>query len=389
MKIIICDDDAKRRNRLSAFMHTSDEKFTLVEAESTDEVRRLLLNDYYDALIIDIVLPKRAGEPASAHNGIQLLSQICNGRKLHKPERIIAITGYLDDINSFRKLFSDFGVAVLEAKSYDSGWEQVLLSSILYTADSQVARSAPNLLDVVSVHGIRTYGEWQNKLRSLIAAMAPNVNYHTHKYGYFSTIAFMVPALREVEVQRLVLHLGNLLNQNRDKSIIVFSHSFGTFIATKALEELCRQGYRNVRRLVLSGSVLPSNYDWRYLISCDVEIINDCAQDDLVLWASEAFVLQTGMAGKCGFFGIENAKLTNRFIQGGHSEYFKNDSYMTEHWLPLLDNNKVAACFDLRKQRGILYQSVEGTVQALGKIKALLYALAFVIVLLIALRYFS
>jgi CheY-like chemotaxis protein len=389
MKIIICDDNVKRREKLIAFVQRSGSKFTVAEAESTDEVRRLLTNGYYDALVIDIVLPKRKDESPQAHNGIQLLNQICNGRKLHKPERIIAITGYLDDINSFRKLFSDFGVAVLEAREYDSGWEQVVLNGITYTADSQLARSSPNLLDVVSIHGIRTYGEWQNKLRSLISSSAPGIRYHTHKYGYFSVIAFMVPALRDVEVQRFVSHLGGLFNQARDRNFVIFSHSFGTFIAAKALEELCRQGYRNVRRLVLSGSVLPSDYDWRYLISCDVEIINDCAQDDLVLWASEALILQTGMAGKCGFFGIENAKLTNRFIRGGHSDYFTVEGYMAEHWIPLLDGNKVAACFDLRAQRSVLYESAEGVVKALGRVKALVYAFAFIILLLIVIRYFS
>jgi CheY-like chemotaxis protein len=383
MKIIVCDDNLVRRSRLVAFLSNSDiaKSLNVVVAGCADEVVRLLTTDYYDALVLDIVIPKRANENPLAYNGSQLLTQICRGRRLQKPERLIAITGYLDDIQEYRKSFADFGVAVVEAKDFQGGWEQVVLDSMSYTVESQTFRSLPRSLNVVTVHGIRTYGEWQRKFRDLVAASGTGVSFHTHKYGYFSALAFLVPSWRRIEVDRLVSQLVSVFNKSQEARFAVFCHSFGTFLVAHALEELCRQGYRNVQRLILSGSVLNSDYDWRFLISCGVEVINDCAQDDLVLWASEAIVLQTGMAGKVGFYGIENQQLTNRFIRGGHSEYFRGSDFMRDKWVPLLDVAVKPESFDERVSRGVLYESMEGLIRGLGRIKKYVYVVLFLLIL--------
>lgn len=375
MKIIVCDDDDIRRKTLVKYLSNSElgGKLKISEAICADEVSTYLTDDYFDALVLDIVIPKRDSETALASNGSTLVRNIYRSARLKKPERIIGLTGYLDDIHQYRGELAAFGVAVIEAKGYSSGWEKSVLENLAYTDVSQGNRIGSTLLDVITVHGIRTYGEWQDRLKVMINTEDNRVNLHNHKYGYFSTYAFVIPYFRKLEINRLVMHLQNVFTNNPDSQFVIFSHSFGTFVTTYALKELYLQGYRNVKRLVLSGSVLPSNHDWRFLTSYGVEIVNDCAQDDLILWMSEAFVLGTGMAGKIGFLGIQNRQLTSRFSRGGHSSYFKGDEYMRANWLPLLHVDKPAKEFDVRIARGPLYHGVEGIVRVLGRVKLFVY----------------
>lgn len=58
---------------------------------------------------------------------------------------------------------------------------------------------------VVTVHGIRTFGGWQERLEALLTQDRSNqsgtqvVNY---RYGYFSVLAFLIPPLRLLVVRR-------------------------------------------------------------------------------------------------------------------------------------------------------------------------------------------
>ena len=50
---------------------------------------------------------------------------------------------------------------------------------------------------VVTVHGIRTFGGWQEKLEGLLASRdserSEKVEVYNYKYGYFSVLAFVFP----------------------------------------------------------------------------------------------------------------------------------------------------------------------------------------------------
>jgi hypothetical protein len=45
--------------------------------------------------------------------------------------------------------------------------------------------------------------------------------------------------------------------------------------------------------------------------------------DDKILFLSEALVPNTGMAGRIGFYGLNNNRFVNRYFKGGHSHYFE------------------------------------------------------------------
>ena len=55
---------------------------------------------------------------------------------------------------------------------------------------------------VVTVHGIRTYGHWQEALGQLVESHDSTTETVHYQFGYFSAIAFLVPFVRDLVVRR-------------------------------------------------------------------------------------------------------------------------------------------------------------------------------------------
>src|SRR5882762_4353579 len=46
---------------------------------------------------------------------------------------------------------------------------------------------------IVTIHGIRTFGHWQERLEALVSTDSnSDVEFANYKYGYFSIIAFII-----------------------------------------------------------------------------------------------------------------------------------------------------------------------------------------------------
>src|SRR5262245_34373915 len=201
---------------------------------------------------------------------------------------------------------------------------------------------------VVTVHGIRTYGEWSARLSRLLRAeeaMIDVVNYH---YGYFSLIAFLLPPLRWLATWRFRQVLRSEVRREAWDRIDIVAHSFGTHLAAWALAGLSPGERCKINTLVLCGSVLRSRFRWDRLIPQRVErLVNDCAINDWALVVSQLLVFLTGMAGRAGFNGALSRRFQNRYFKGGHSSFF-DDELMKLRWIPLLTTSADVVSFDER-----------------------------------------
>ncbi|HEY3441361.1 MAG TPA: hypothetical protein VGK29_11435 [Paludibaculum sp.] len=197
---------------------------------------------------------------------------------------------------------------------------------------------------VITAHGIRTFGEWQERLETIVALAESDITFLHYKYGVFSALAFIVPFLRGTETRRFARYLEAFAAEHPGARIDIVAHSFGTEIAAKALKLLASNCPR-IHTLILAGSVLPVTFPWYELQQAQnarMRVVNDCGTSDFVLIATQIVVLGTGMAGNVGFNGlIANGVMVNRYHRFGHSGYFKknrraSNEFMAEHWLPLL-----------------------------------------------------
>ncbi len=195
---------------------------------------------------------------------------------------------------------------------------------------------------VVTVHGIRTFGQWQDRLEALVRAGDGRVHVENYRYGYFSCVAFMIPPLRWIVTRRFRAALVRTCGERAWERTDLVGHSFGTHLVGWGLHGIERGSRPRVHTIVLAGSVLKPTFPWQDLTEdCVGRVVNDCGTRDRVLVLNQAVVLFTGMAGRVGFAGMSDERFRNRFFAVGHSGYFlaggkPSDDFMRTWWVPLL-----------------------------------------------------
>jgi pimeloyl-ACP methyl ester carboxylesterase len=239
---------------------------------------------------------------------------------------------------------------------------------------------------VITVHGIRTFGAWQERLEALVRPVDPSIAFKHYKYGYFSVLAFLVPFLRSLVTNRFARDFSAFASQNPGARIDIVAHSFGTYIAAHALKKL-KSNTPLVHTLILSGSVLKTNFPWYKLLTQTQivgRVINDCGTKDLVLVLTLIVVLGSGMAGRIGFIGFhDNTKLIDRYHAIGHRGYFchngrVSDDFMKTFWLPLLTRDTLASPGQIQRSRFTTF-----LVNNAEPLKLLLFASPFIILILV------
>jgi hypothetical protein len=206
--------------------------------------------------------------------------------------------------------------------------------------DGNMVQSRKHL--ILIVHGIRTYGPWQDRLETLIRAEASQQNsiqldIRHYKFGFFTIFSFLVPWFRDIAVKQFRNHLSSILDEGRFDRIDIVAHSFGTFLSIKGLSGLDRQRNVHFQTVILCGSVLSPNDDLSRLIGPGRlvgRIVNDCGTKDAVLLLTLGIV-GVGMGGRLGLQGFQSQSFINRYFEFGHGGYFSNE-FMGDWWLPLL-----------------------------------------------------
>ena len=189
---------------------------------------------------------------------------------------------------------------------------------------------------IITVHGIRTFGEWQFRLRALLQQAAPGITVHNYRYGYRSIFALLMPFLRLVPVARFRRWLLHDIQSEEWTRVDIVAHSFGTLLAAQALLGLRRKPRPRVHTILFASSVLRSTFPWHRLLgSCVGRVVNECALNDVPLILSQWFAPFCGMAGRIGFIGMDGDRFVNRYFRCGHSGYFSDDQHM-RRWVPIL-----------------------------------------------------
>ncbi|WP_096388149.1 response regulator [Hafnia sp. CBA7124] len=385
MKILIVDDNETRRNEIKDLLiqNIGLSENDIYLAENTQTAKSILRNICFDFLILDVVLPKRVESPR-AQFGLNLLNEIKNRPTLKKPGKIVGITAHFDDIETFRRQFEQHCEVLIEASNRNTEWKGILLKAIEFESTRRVSNyTSENKILCITVHGIRTKGSWQERLKKIVESKVNTVEFHSYKYGYFTVISFFIPFLRKVKLKHFAKELISIRDRNNEnKEMMFFCHSFGTYIVVKGINDyLLKKGEKiNIKLIVLAGSVLPSNFDFQMILDkTNARVVNDCGSDDRILFLSEALVPNTGMAGRIGFYGLNNNRFVNRYYKGGHSHYFEqNDKFMERSWLPLIGNPESIDIIDNREDDSLLNVFFEKSISIFGKVKELVYLLVFV-----------
>jgi hypothetical protein len=210
---------------------------------------------------------------------------------------------------------------------------------------------------VITVHGIRTFGQWQDRLQKLLAGANSSTTVAAYKYGYFSVVAFILPMLRWFAVRTFRKQLETRIKDNPGALFCFVGHSFGTHLLVYGLRGIDTELIKTIEidTIILSGSVLRSRFDWDHFLERVParRVVNDCGLNDVVLILSQFCVLFTGMAGRSGFYGFTGIEVVNRYFPGGHSHYFQPggpdlDSFMRQYWLGIIARGEDPESVDQR-----------------------------------------
>ncbi|MCS0354651.1 response regulator [Vibrio diabolicus] len=374
IKVLIVDDNKKRLKKLITKLEQLDNQqyLKIDEAKSSSKAKQLMRVTKYDLLVLDVVLPKRDRETPSANEGIKTLRDIHVKPDFYTPTKIIGITAFIKDMGKFSNEFYERTSVILQAESHSSSWISQIASnvdSLIKTLVSE-AQSQSNVT-LISIHGIRTIGHWQNNLNDLVKENSRKIEPKTVKYGFFSLLSFLFPHLRDYVAKKVVKKIHSALDSSNQDRVILVAHSFGTYIAAKAIETYT--GKTQIDLTIFAGSVLKTDHDLDSIFKRTNMFINECGARDKILMICNMLVLGLGDAGRSGFSSHQHNSFINRYYNGGHDVYLAKEK-MLENWVPSIISGQKPR--DIDERPNLWYQDIsEFIIQLFSATKPLLYLL--------------
>ncbi|MFO1417957.1 MAG: macro domain-containing protein [Methylotetracoccus sp.] len=205
---------------------------------------------------------------------------------------------------------------------------------------------------VFMVHGIRTAGDWMEKVGRILREADLSTNPVPVGYGFFDVLSFLLPVgwIRNHLIDRIGRELVRCHNLATTKKLSIVAHSFGTFLIAYALK---RNPNVKVNCVVLCGSVVPGGFDWSLLDGqlSDIDyrypgfrILNDCGWRDIWPVFAQTFTWGFGSSGR---FGFQSGSVKDRFHNLAHSDFF-TDEFINEFWVPVIVEGKIVERKELR-----------------------------------------
>lgn len=388
MKVVVVDDSAERTVLIRSALTSStvSKLIDVTYCETADLARRALISQC-DLLILDVLIPKKIGGTPQARHSIELLSDICDPTKRYvRPWLIVGLTADIDELGVYQDEFARKASIVLRATMNELGWLDRLKEQVesLVGAEQKSTQEKDKLL--VSVHGIRTFGSWQQNLSVELEKYSRSFECVEIKYGFFDLISFVVPPLRRSFVRKSAGRLRQILENRKETDGFIVAHSFGTVIVSEALREPLPM---KLNAIVFCGSPLRHDENIDHLVASSSVVVNDCGIHDWVLLLSRFLILGLGDAGRVGFRRENTGKFCNRYFDGGHDLYFKpydqHSKFYERFWLKLFAVSQQPERVDQRRPY-FGQDIVHLVVQSLSFAKPLIYISLFFLCFGIALK---
>lgn len=134
IKILIVDDlQSKRESIVRTILDNHDigEK-SIVQAKCVNEAKKILYKEYFDLMILDLVLPVDETGESNAKNATGFLNNIEINPSIHPPIHIVGISGYKDQVEEHHQDFSKKLWNLIDYEESSSSWEDQLKSIIFH-----------------------------------------------------------------------------------------------------------------------------------------------------------------------------------------------------------------------------------------------------------------
>lgn len=192
MRILIADDCKSRyKNLLPKLAELGVDRNSIVLAGSADEAQTALESEYFDLLVLDIIIPLYDTDDEGSHeHSLAILHRINHDDCIVKPGKVIGITADLSAAGAAQDTFSDSTWSIINYSHIDNEWQQRIINCVQYIMGEKQARpveiTKPIYVDIVLLCALET-PEF-DALMELPWNWAPSRPIHDHMFvrdGWF------------------------------------------------------------------------------------------------------------------------------------------------------------------------------------------------------------
>lgn len=225
---------------------------------------------------------------------------------------------------------------------------------------------------VITIHGIRTRGEWQKQLAPVLARhdFIP----YPLDYGRFSAPAFLISSRRESKLAWFHREYDRICDQERIVRPSVIAHSFGTYLVAQLLDR-----YPEVKfdKVIFAGSIANETFDWADAIEKNriLYIRNEYATKDIWPGVARKVIPDAGHSGSKGFSCPPHRHLSQEPFKIDHSGTFFDGHF--KEWIQYV-KQPLLSVSDQRRINNILQLAVNVTERKMGMPKGTIRANIFV-----------
>lgn len=164
MRFLLVDDEQHKRDAIVSFLVSKGiERESIVVAEHAAAARVKLGESAFDVLLLDVLLPSRAGARPAGEHSVELLRQIVEDGTSTAPQFIIGITADAQGTVDYAAEFKTLVTQVVHFNPGDGVWQQ-MLAVVLQLLKRQEQAKQTNDYDVVVLDALRS-PELENLLK--------------------------------------------------------------------------------------------------------------------------------------------------------------------------------------------------------------------------------
>ncbi len=218
-----------------------------------------------------------------------------------------------------------------EERTRRAAWIPLTPEEVIRTATTVLPKMETTVLPklVITLHGIRSRGEWQKELGPELLG----IRNLPLDYGNFWALELLIPWCRNRKIDWFKREYERVVTEHGIVPSII-AHSFGTYIVAHAIKK-----YPELRfdRIIFCGSILSEDYDWVTPVKAGrvKAVLNQCGGKDIWVKLADWFVADGGQAGVLGFKTNCSSVINDIRPEFNHFNYFYALNYR-ENWIPFL-----------------------------------------------------
>jgi nucleoside phosphorylase len=145
LNILVVDDDAEKMRRVLLALRKSgiESQLSVEHAHDAVEAKRLLKENSYDLMILDIALPERPDQLPKRDGGVSLFEEILTRDIYNKPQEVVGLTAFADIRDAVADRFAQNLWLVLRYDAASDEWAHRLQQKLKYMLVAKRSGPAP------------------------------------------------------------------------------------------------------------------------------------------------------------------------------------------------------------------------------------------------------